>query len=160
MPSTIACAPELRTAKRSPDHHHATGHAFADIIVGVSLEIHVEATGSPHAEALACCTFQFQGDRCLRHAMVAVAQGDLTGQARADRAVRVVDFIAEFTATRVFDRVKAIADHLFGKFALVPGFIALCAAKTRQISIDTAIGQDWCQVQFLLGGAAAQDNFQ
>src|SRR5262249_13603565 len=67
----------------------AAGHALADAVVRLAVERDVQAARVPGAEALAGGAAQAQFDRCVRHALVAVAARDVAGQQSADRAVGV-----------------------------------------------------------------------
>ena len=55
-----------------PDHHLTAGHALADIVVGVTLEVHVETAGIPDTKTLAGSSGQVQCNRVVVHAVVAV----------------------------------------------------------------------------------------
>src|SRR5690606_36832497 len=77
--------------------------ALADIIVGIALEIHVQATGIPDAKTLPGRTRQPQHDRRIGHAEIAVTFGDFTGQARTDRTIAIADIETEFATGFAFD---------------------------------------------------------
>src|SRR6516164_6497922 len=70
-------------ARRMAQHDPAGGHAFADIVVGIALEIEMQPAGVPHAEALPGVATAAHHDRCLLHAVVAPAAGDLARDACA-----------------------------------------------------------------------------
>src|SRR5690606_17616640 len=97
--------------RRRMDHDLAAGHALADVVVGVPLEIQVQAPDVPHAEALPRGAGEPQDDRVLAHPVVAVAPRDLPRKARADRAVEVPDLVAELPALEALDGGQRIAHH-------------------------------------------------
>ena len=88
---------------RRVDHDLAAGHALAHIIVGITLQIEMQAARVPHPETLARGAMEPDGDRGVRHAPVPVTPGDFAGQARADGAVVVANPVMEFTALLAFD---------------------------------------------------------
>src|SRR5690606_206825 len=90
-------------ARRRHDDEFAARHALADVVVGFTGQMHVQATGIPHAPALADGTGQTQVDGRIDHALVAVAFGDLAGQTRTNGAVVVLHLVIEDAAGLVFD---------------------------------------------------------
>ena len=78
-------------------HQASAGHALADVIVGITLQLQVQAAGVPGTEALPGHAGEAGQDRRVSHAGVAVHPGDFAGNPRADAAVAVADRIVEFT---------------------------------------------------------------
>src|ERR1700735_5594898 len=74
-----------------PQDDLAAGHSFADIIVGLALEIEVQAADIPDSETLAGGTSQVHDQGRGVHAGVAPAAGDLAGGSRADGAIEIID---------------------------------------------------------------------
>ena len=119
---------------RRLDDDAATGHALADVVVGVAFDFEVQATGIPHAQALARCALELDRDRAIGHAEVAPATRDLAGQARTDRAMPIADRVMEDAAGLVFDRRQAVGQHRLGQFALVERLVvehAVLRARQR-----------------------------
>lgn len=84
-----------RAAGWRHDGDLATGHAFADVVVGIALQVQVQATGVPYAEALAGSTLEAEGDRVGGHALVAVQLGDFARDTGTDGTVAVADVEVE-----------------------------------------------------------------
>src|SRR5690606_33530261 len=118
-----------RAAGRRHDDQLAAGHAFADVVVGVAFQAQVQATGVPHAEALAGGALEAEGDRRVLHALVAVLLGDLAGNPRADGAVAVADVQLELAAGLAGDGLAGHLDHLLGQLALVERRVAVDLAE-------------------------------
>jgi len=84
-------------------HDPARRHALAYIVVGIALEVEVQAACIPHAKALPGVAAAADYDGGVFHAVVAPAPRDLPRDPRADRAVVVVELIAPFAAAAVGD---------------------------------------------------------
>ena len=110
------------------DDDPASGHALADVIVGIAFEIHIETPRIPDTEALSGGAAEVQRDGGVRHALVTVKTRDFTGQTCAYRAMRIVNLVFEFTTAGIFNRVDTIGHHLLGELGLIPGWIALLDA--------------------------------
>ncbi len=110
-------ARKTRASRRTHDDA-AAGHALADAVVRFAVEHDVHAACVPRAEALTRGAGQAQRDRIRRHALIAVLARDLTGNARADRAVGVDDRVVELAARSVFDRRFRVRGDAFGEIAL------------------------------------------
>src|SRR5450830_1012862 len=147
-------------AFRRNDHQLAAGHALAYVVAGVTFQVHVQATGVPHTEALTRRPFEAEGDRRLGHALVAVTTGDFTGNPRADGTVAVADIQGEVRAAQVVDRRQGHLDHLLGQQALVEGRVALDLAELRLVRRDVIAAQQRRQVQVVLLGGFAFEDFQ
>ncbi len=144
-------------ALRRPDHQLAAGHTLADIVVGVTLQVQVQAAGVPDAEALPGRALHVHGDRSVAHALIAMALGDLAGQACADRAVGVGHVEVVLAPGLALDRLEHLRDHLLGQLALVERLVLRLLAEARLVG-QVAAGQQAVQVQvLLLGGFARQD---
>src|SRR3546814_4489935 len=71
------------------DDQFAAGHALAHVVVGIAFQVHIQATGVPDAETLACGALETEGDRRLGHALVAVLAGDFAGDPRDRKSTRL-----------------------------------------------------------------------
>ena len=69
----------------------AAGHALADVVVGVALEVHVQAAGVPDTEALAGGAGELQRIGCSPMPWSPCARAISPGQGGADRAMGIVD---------------------------------------------------------------------
>ena len=141
-------------------HQFAAGHALADIIVGVAFEIHVQAARIPDAETLSNGAGEFQNNGLVFHAGVAVADGDFTGQTRADRAMNILHLITEFRARFVFNRRQRIGDHLFGQLAFVKGFVMRFGAELGFVIRYAAVTEQRTEIQVPLFIRVAFQQFQ
>src|SRR5690606_31841331 len=139
-----------RAAFRRTDHQLAAGHALADVVVGIAFDVHVQAAGIEHTEALAGGADKTHLDRRLFHAEVAVTAGDFTGQPRAERAVAVGDAVVERTAAGVLNRRQHVLHHLLGQFALVERLVAFYLTELRLVGRHVIAAQDRHQVQLFL----------
>src|ERR1700733_4275143 len=78
---------------RMAQHEFAARHALADIVVGIALEVEVQAAGVPDAKTLPGAAQELDDERRVLHAVVAPVPCDHSGYARADRAVEVPDVV-------------------------------------------------------------------
>src|SRR6185312_2626454 len=87
-------ARQVARRARMPQHDAPARHALADVVVGVALQIEMQAAGVPDSEALPGVAAAAHGHGRVLHAVVAPAPRDLARQARADRAVVVGEPVA------------------------------------------------------------------
>ena len=73
------------------DDDAAAGEALAAVVVGVAFQFERDAAGQEAAEALSGRAVEFEMDRPIGQAGMAVLAGDFAGKDRADGAVDVVD---------------------------------------------------------------------
>ena len=76
---------------RRIDDDAPAGEALAAVIVGVAFQFERDAAGQEAAEALPGRAVEFEMNRVVRQAGVAVLLGDFAGKRRADGAVGVLD---------------------------------------------------------------------
>src|SRR5262249_21151692 len=88
--SLILCIPCIA---RVAQNDLAARHALADIVVGVTLEMQVQAAGVPHTKALPDIACQAHGQRRILHPIVTPAPRNLPGHAGANRAVEVANLV-------------------------------------------------------------------
>ena len=67
----------------------------------------------------AAAAVEADADRTGLEPLVAVAAGDLAGQAGADRAVVVADLVAELPAPPLFDGLTTVGEHALRQLAAV-----------------------------------------
>jgi len=79
---------EARSCRR-PDDDPASGETLAHVVVGVSLELEGHSCGQERAEALPGRALQPDADAVVGQARGSPEPGDLPGEHRPDRAVRV-----------------------------------------------------------------------
>ena len=141
------------------DHQLAASHPLAHVVVGVTREDHLQATGVPDAEALACGAVEVHPHRIGGHALVAVAFDYLAGQARPHGAVGIADVVAEFATAHFFHRLQQILHHLEVQRSLVEGGVVLLAEQAGACRCHRAC-QNTGQVQLGLTGGEAGQSFQ
>src|SRR5215813_15612128 len=128
-------------------HDPAAGHALANIVVGIALEVEMQPARVPHAEALPGVADAAHRQRSIFHAVVAPAARDLTRDACADRAVVVVELILPFAAAASFDGRQHVTHHVLGELAPVEGYVAPGMAELRSIATESGIRQDRCEIE-------------
>src|SRR5690606_9307240 len=87
----------------------------------------------PGTEALPGGAAEPDVDRRVRRAFRAIAARDLAREARADRAVEVLDLVPESAAGARFDRRYDLCHHPLRELALVERAVALGDAELRRI---------------------------
>src|SRR6185369_3922856 len=125
-------ANETRFA-RMTQHQLASRHALADVVVGIAFEVHVQAAGIPHAEALPNVAGESHDERRVFHAVVAPLARDLAGEPGADGAVEVAHVVAPLAAFLPVDGGLHVAEHELGELALVGGRVRRRHAELRAI---------------------------
>ncbi len=150
---------EARLA-RMPQNQFACGHSLADIVVGVALQIHVEAAGVPDPEALTDVPGQAHRERGILHPVVPPTPGDLARDARADRAVEVLDGVAPFAAALALNGREHLGDHPFSELALVERRVRRGHAELRHVGRQAGVGQDRPQIELALPGGTSRQHFQ
>ena len=71
-------------ARRMAQHDPPRCHALANVVVGIALEVEVQAAGVPDAKTLTGDAAAAHRDGRVLHAVVAPAARDFSGDARAD----------------------------------------------------------------------------
>src|SRR5665213_153112 len=142
------------------EHQAARGHALADIVIGIAFQVHVQPTGIPDTEALADVALEMHHQWRLGHAVVAPVPHDLTRDARADRAVEVLDLILPFTAGLARDRGQHVGEHALGQLAAIERRVRGLDAHVRAIGHQPAIRQQRPQIELALLGGLTRQNLQ
>ena len=130
---------EITRAGRTEDQF-AAGHALADVIVGITLQVHMQAAGIPDAETLPCRTPEPDDQRRLLHAGVAVTTRDFARYPCTDRTVRIMYPVFILPRHAFVDRGQHVIDHLLGELSLVKRHIPLQRAPVRLVCRHTAVG--------------------
>ena len=132
-----------------------SGHALTDIVVGITFQVHVQATGIPHTETLTRSTLEAIGNRRTDHALVAMHLGDLARDACANGAIAIGQPHLKLTTGAPIDTGTRHFDHLLGGLALVKRRIARLHAELRLIGRHVLAEQQRLQVKILLLACAA-----
>src|SRR5262249_33033126 len=98
--------------RRGPDNDFTAREALADVIVGVAFELEGHAARKPSAETLARGAGEPDVDRVGRTALVRVAFGDLAGEHRARRPVRIADRGDDPDGRAAIERRLRVCDQL------------------------------------------------
>ena len=86
--------------------------------------------------------------------------GDLTRYTSTDRTVAVADIEVELGTAHVVDRRARHVEHLLGQQALVERRVAVDLAELRLVGRDMVAAQQRSQVQVVLLGGFALEDFQ
>ena len=86
--------------------------------------------------------------------------GDFTRDTRTDGAIAVADVEVELGAAHVVDRRTRHVEHLLGQQALVERRVAVYLAELRLVGRDMVAAQQWREVQVVLFGSLALEDFQ
>ena len=127
---------ELREP-RVAQNELAAGHSLTHVVIGVAFEVQVQAPGIPDAKGLPDITRQPHHERCVVHAVVAPASGDLARNARANRAVVILDVVMPLSAGARLNRLPHIRHHALGKLALIKRRVRRLRAELRTIGGET-----------------------
>ena len=92
------------------DDDFARGHAFTDIIVGLTRQDQLDAAAEERAEGLAGAAFQLDGDGAFRHAGVAPVISDFATELGADVTVGILDLEGQFDRHLIGDGVLGLLD--------------------------------------------------
>ena len=92
------------------DDDFACGHAFTDIVIGLTRQDQLDAAAEERAEGLAGAAFQLDGDGAFRHAGVAPVISDLPTELGADVAVGILDLEGKFDRHLIGDGVLGLLD--------------------------------------------------
>ena len=106
------------------DGDHAAAHALADVVVGFAAEVEAEAACEECAEGLAGGAVEVEFEGAGLHAAVAVALGDFAGDACADGAVLVGDFVGFGEVAAGLDAVFEVVEDLVVEAEVVGAVVA------------------------------------
>ena len=144
------------TARRRTNHQLATTHAFADIVVGIAFEQYMQATSIPDSKTLSGTAGQFDGDRLVGHALIAISTSNLTGESCPNGAITVADTIGKLTTTLRLNSRQNIGDHLLGHTALIERGVTGLLTTQRLIGRNVAIVDNWREIKTLMARADAR----
>ena len=94
----------------------------------------MQATGIPYAKALTCRAFKFKNNRCIFHAQIAVALGNLPRQSGADRAIAICHGEVELTTLLGLNGWKHLLQYQCSLFTLIKGRVSLNLTELRLIN--------------------------
>ncbi len=149
-----------RAAIGRTNHQLATGHALAHVIVGITFDVHVQATGVEHTEALPGGTGEAHLDRRAVHVQVAVTLGDFAGHPGPHGTITVSDLVVEGAAGLAVDGRQHVLNHFLVQHRLVERLIAADLAVGRLVCGHQIIAQDRRQIQLALTHGFAFQHFQ
>ena len=122
---------ETRTRRRLDDHF-AAGQPFAEVVVGVAIDVHGDACRKERREALARGAREIDRHRVFGQGFFAVSSCDVVAQGSADRSIRVVDRQVERDRPFVLERVHAEFDE-FVVERLVESVVLTLTAERRDV---------------------------
>ena len=120
----------------------------------------MQAAGVPNAEALSSRARKVNGDRVRFHTGVAMSLGNLTREARANRAIAVGHRVRESASARRFDGRQHFRHHQIGFLRRIEGVVAGHLTELRLIRGLLINPEDRVQVEALLFSRLARQAFE
>ena len=98
----------------------ATGHAFANIVIGIADQVDCDAVSQPRAKALASHAGQVDADRVGSKALMPISLGNFAREHRSDRTMDIPDFVVDRDRIAALNRVFACRDQIVVERTLKP----------------------------------------